>query len=354
MNDQDGNMHALNDAQPSAPSNKENADPNSATDAFRNLSPDEILDAVESIGLMSDGRLLALNSYENRVYQVGLEDDNPIIAKFYRPNRWADAAIQEEHDYTLELADEEIPVVPPTRIDGKTLHHYGPYRFAIYERRGGRAPELDNPEHLEQLGRFVGRIHKVAGTKKFTDRPTINVEQFAQIPRTFLLENNFMPAHLAEAYEGLSDDVIKRIGLCFERAGKIDHIRLHCDFHPGNILWRDDKPNIVDFDDARMGPAIQDLWMFLSGDRQYMTARLGDLLVGYEDFCEFNPAELNLVEALRAMRIMHHAYWLANRWDDPAFPLAFPWFNSDHYWEEHILSLREQAAHMQEEPLVWD
>ena len=324
------------------------------SDAFRQLSPDEILDAVESIDLWTDGRLLALNSYENRVYQVGLEDAEPVIVKFYRPHRWTDEAIQEEHDYTLELADLEIPVVPPERIKGQTLHHHGPYRFAVYPRRGGRAPELDNPTHLEQLGRFVGRIHKVAGACAFQHRPSIDIHQFAEIPRQFLLDQQFMPAHLEAAYAGLSADVIAQIRHVYARVGEVPSIRLHCDFHPGNILWRDDTPHIVDFDDARMGPAVQDLWMFLSGDREYMTARLGDLLVGYEDFCEFDPRELHLIEALRAMRIMHHAYWIATRWDDPAFPLAFPWFNSDHYWEAHILSLREQLAAMQEPPLVWD
>ncbi len=325
-----------------------------STEAFKNLSPDEILDAVESIGLRTDGRLLALNSYENRVYQIGLDEATPVIAKFYRPHRWSDETILEEHEYTLELSAAEIPVIPPIIHDGKTLHQYGPYRFTIYERRGGRAPELDNPDHLEQMGRFIARIHALGSSKKFEHRPTIDIESFAITPRKFLIENKFIPAHIEDAYKSLTEDVITRIQSCFDRAGEVETLRLHCDFHPGNILWTDDGPHIVDFDDARMGPAIQDLWMFLSGDRQYMTARLGDLLVGYEDFYEFNPAELNLVEALRSMRIMHHAYWIATRWDDPAFPQAFPWFNSTNYWEEHILSLREQTAMMDEEPLVWD
>ncbi len=325
-----------------------------ASEAFKNLSPDEILDAIESIGLRTDGRQLALNSYENRVYQIGLEDDVPIIAKFYRPHRWSDETILEEHEYTLELNAAEIPVIPPIIHDGKTLHQHGPFRFSIYERRGGRAPELDNPDHLEQMGRFIARIHAIGATKKFKHRPTIDIENYAIKPQKYLIEKQFIPAHIEEAYVSLSEDVITRIKQCFERTGKVETLRLHCDFHPGNILWTDNGPHIVDFDDARTGPAIQDLWMFLSGDREYMTARLGDLLVGYEDFYEFNPAELNLVEALRTMRIMHHAYWIASRWDDPAFPQAFPWFNSTNYWEEHILSLREQAAMMDEEPLVWD
>lgn len=325
------------------------------TQAFDNLTPDNILDAVETMDILCDGRLLALNSYENRVYQIGVEDAAPLVAKFYRPNRWSDAAIIEEHQFTLALAEQEIPVIPPIVYeDGNSLHHYGPFRFALYPNRGGRAPELDNPDHLEQLGRFIGRIHAAAATEKFQYRPTLDIENFAEKPRSFLLENNFLPGHLIEAYQTLSRDLIVQINSCFERAGKVQQIRLHGDLHPSNILWANDSPHIVDFDDARMGPAIQDLWMFLSGDREYMTARLGDLLEGYTQFYEFNPSELHLVEAMRTLRIIHYAAWLAKRWTDPAFPLAFPWFNTSNYWEEHILSLREQAALMNEPALFWD
>jgi len=323
--------------------------------AFENLTPDNILDAVESRGIQCDGRFLALNSYENRVYQIGVEDAVPLVAKFYRPNRWSDAAIIEEHEFTELLAEEEIPVIPPILDEsGNSLHYHDPFRFALYPNRGGRAPELDNPDHLEQLGRFIGRIHALAATKNYQHRPTLDIESFAEKPRRFLLENNFIPEHLIVAYETLSHDVIDQIHSCFERSGKVKNIRLHGDLHPSNILWTDDGPHIVDFDDARMGPAIQDLWMFLSGDREYMTARLGDLLEGYTQFYEFNPAELHLVEAMRTLRIIHYAAWLAKRWHDPAFPLAFPWFNTSNYWEEHILSLREQAALMNEPALFWD
>ncbi len=325
-----------------------------AAEAFKNLNPDEILDAVESIGLRTDGRLLALNSYENRVYQIGIEDGAATVAKFYRPHRWSDEAILEEHAFTLELSAAEIPVIPPIVHDDRTLHHYDHFRFAIYERRGGHAPELDNPVHLEQMGRFIARIHALGATRKFAHRPVIDIEIYAIRPRAYLIENRFIPAHLEEAYATLTHDVIQYIQHCFDRAGETTSLRLHGDMHPGNILWTEQGPHIVDFDDARMGPAIQDLWMFLSGDREYMSARLGDLLIGYEDFHDFNPAELNLVEALRTMRILYHAYWIASRWEDPAFPLAFPWFNSTNYWEEHILSLREQLALMEEPPLAWD
>lgn len=326
-----------------------------AKQAFANLTPDTMLDAIEAAGIRCDGRFLALNSYENRVYQVGVEDARPIVAKFYRPARWADESILEEHRFTLELAADEIPVIAPIAdADGSTLHRHESYRFALYPCHGGHAPELDNPDHLEQLGRFIGRIHAVGATRDFRHRPGVDIDSYAREPRAWLLEHDFIPAHLVEAYAGLTRDLIGQIEDCFGRAGGFNVLRLHGDCHPGNILWRDDQAHIVDFDDARMGPAIQDLWMFLSGDRSFMTARLADLLAGYTDFAAFNPAELHLIEALRTMRMIHYAAWLARRWDDPAFPLAFPWFNTIQYWEDHILSLREQAALMNEAPLVWD
>ena len=325
------------------------------TEAFAQLTPDHMLDAIESLDIRCDGRFLALNSYENRVYQIGIEDKSPLVAKFYRPQRWTDAAILEEHEFTQALAALEIPVIPPDIDDqGKSLHHYGLYRFALYPCRGGRAPELDNPEHLEQIGRFIARIHAEGATKKFNHRPDLDIESFAIRPREYLLNHDFIPAHLIDAYESLTADLIQQIQQCFDRAGNVANIRLHGDCHPGNILWTDDGPHIVDFDDARTGPAIQDLWMFLSGDRSYMTARLADLLEGYTQFYDFNPAELHLVEALRTMRLIHYAAWLARRWEDPAFPLAFPWFNSMNYWEDQILILREQAALMNEPALIWD
>lgn len=324
-------------------------------EAFANLTPDHMLDAIESLGMRCDGRFLALNSYENRVYQVGMEDGGLLVAKFYRPQRWSDAAIIEEHRFTLALAGEEIPVIAPIiGDDGVTLHRQGPYRFALYPCRGGHAPELDDPDQLEQLGRFIARIHALGSVEPFAHRPTLDIDSFGEQPRQFLLQEGFIPVHLEEAYRTLTADLLEQVRNCFARAGKVRYIRLHGDCHPGNILWRDDTPHIVDFDDARMGPAIQDLWMFLSGDRPYMTARLADLLDGYTQFFDFNPAELHLLEALRTLRMIHYAAWLARRWHDPAFPLAFPWFNSQQYWEDHVLSLREQAALMNEPPLVWD
>jgi Ser/Thr protein kinase RdoA (MazF antagonist) len=326
----------------------------SPNQAFAALTPDTMLDAIESTGALCSGQFLALNSYENRVYQVGMEEGPPLVAKFYRPNRWSDEAIIEEHQFTQALEEEEIPVIAPLVDEkGVTLRYYEDIRFSLYPCRGGRAPELDNPDQLEQLGRFIGRIHLLGAAKSFQHRPEVDIDSYLVQPSAYLLRENFIPAHLIDAYESLTVDLKQRVEACYTRAGTVGRIRLHGDFHPGNILWRDDGPQIVDFDDARSGPAVQDLWMFLSGDRPYMTARLADLLDGYTRFCDFNPSELHLVEALRTMRLVHYAGWLAKRWDDPAFPQAFPWFDDLNFWEEHVLTLREQLAKMDEPPLVW-
>jgi Ser/Thr protein kinase RdoA (MazF antagonist) len=231
--------------------------------------------------------------------------------------------------------------------------HYDGCRFSLYPCKGGRAPELDNPSHLLQLGRFIARIHLLGSSRSFEHRPVIDCDSYIHQSSRYLLEHGFIPSHLVTAYETLLRDLNERIASCYASAGAVSTIRLHGDCHPGNILWREEGPQIVDFDDARMGPAIQDLWMFLSGDRSYMSERAGELLEGYCQFYDFNPAELHLLEALRTMRLVHFAGWLARRWYDPAFPLAFPWFDSVTFWEEHILTLREQLAKMDEPPLVW-
>jgi Ser/Thr protein kinase RdoA (MazF antagonist) len=318
---------------------------------FSELTPDFILNALESLDLRCDGRLLALNSYENRVYQVGMEDAPPSVAKFYRPFRWSDAAIQEEHDFSHALAAQEIPVVPPLELAGSTLHHFDGFRFAVFPRRGGRAPELGDPDTLEWLGRFIGRIHAIGATSDFVHRPTLDIESFGVEPREYLLTHGFIPADLDAAYRSVSAQALEGVRHCFDRAGDVSRIRLHGDCHPGNVLWTDDGPHFVDFDDCRMGPAMQDLWMLLSGERGDMVRQLSDLLAGYEDFYEFDPRELHLVEALRTLRLIHYSAWLARRWDDPAFPKNFPWFNTQHYWQDRILELREQIALMDEPPL---
>jgi len=325
-----------------------------STLVYQDLSPDLILDAVEKTGVHCNGHLHALNSYENRVYQIGLDDGSYVVAKFYRPGRWSDAAIHEEHAYALELAEREIPVVAPLRDEhGETLHHHGGFRYTLYPRRGGRWPELDDPDNLVWLGRFIARIHAVGAIEPFHHRPTLTIEDYGDASYRYVLEQGFVPRELQLPYRTLAEDVLKQVRACYQRAGDVKHIRLHGDCHPGNILWTGNGPHFVDFDDCRMGPAIQDLWMLLSGDRAAMTGQLAEILDGYSEFYEFAPRELNLVEALRTLRMLHYSAWLARRWEDPAFKQAFTWFNNARYWEEQILALREQAALLDEPPLSW-
>lgn len=321
--------------------------------AFAELQPDDMLDSLEEIGFQCDGRFLALNSYENRVYQIGIEDDKPVVAKFYRPGRWSDDAILEEHSFTEELAEQEIPVIAPLSIDGNTLHHCGPFRLSVSPCRGGHAPELDDAELSKQLGRLVARIHLQGATSSFQHRPAIDIDSYGVDSADFLLDEGFIPPELLDNYEGIVEHLLDNVTACYERAGNVRNIRLHADFHPGNVLVNRDQLHIVDLDDARSGPAVQDLWMFLSGDRYEQQGQLLNLLEGYEDFRQFDARELNLIEALRSLRMLHYAAWLARRWEDPAFKIAFPWFNTGRYWDEHILMLREQTALMQEPPLEW-
>jgi len=319
---------------------------------FAGLSPDCVMNALESQGFRCDGRLLALNSYENRVYQVGIDEAAPVVAKFYRPGRWSDAAILEEHDFVRELAGHELPVVAPLSLpDGKTLAEFQGFRFAVYPRQGGRAPELEDGDNLERLGRLLGRIHAVGALRPFAARPALDIQSFGEEPLGYLLDQAWLPPDLAEAYRSTALQALERVAACYQRAGAVKTLRLHGDCYPGNILWTDDGPHFVDFDDSRSGPAIQDLWMLLSGGREERMAQLADLLAGYEDFYDFDPRQLHLIEALRTLRLIHYAAWLARRFDDPAFPKAFPWFNTHHYWQERIQELRGQIALLDEPPL---
>ncbi|CAK0773714.1 Stress response kinase A [Gammaproteobacteria bacterium] len=318
---------------------------------YAGLTPDLILAAVETTGLCTSGSLLALNSYENRVYQVGIEDGTPVVVKFYRPGRWSDAAIQEEHDFIHDLARHEIPVVTPF-VDAaeETLHHYAGHRFALFPRRGGRWPDLDNFDNLLRLGRTLGRIHAVGAVRPFIHRPALTVAHFGTESLAFLLAHSFLPAHLELRYRQGAEQVLEGVAAAYLRVGEYQAIRLHGDCHPGNILWAD-GPHLVDFDDCRMGPAIQDLWMFLSGNRLERTNALAELLAGYEEFYPFTPRELHLVEALRSLRMIHYSAWIARRWNDPAFPANFPWFGTDAYWEQQTLALEEQLRLLDEAPL---
>ena len=312
---------------------------------YARLTPDLILQALESVGFVCDGRLLALNSYENRVYQIGIEDELPVIAKFYRPGRWSEQAILEEHAFSQELAAQEIPVIAPiTDNHGQSLHELEGFRFAAYPRCGGRWPDLESKQQRQQMGRFLGRMHAVGAVRGFRYRNRLDIETLGDASRDFLLEGNFIPDYLLEAYATLSADLLKQIRVVFDSAGVVSQIRLHGDCHKGNILWTEQGPHFVDLDDSCSGPAIQDIWMLLSGDAGEMRLQLEELLEGYQTFFEFEFSSVVLIEALRTLRMINYAAWLARRWQDPAFPIAFPWFSSSRYWEEHILGLREQAA----------
>jgi Ser/Thr protein kinase RdoA (MazF antagonist) len=318
---------------------------------YAGLTPETVLDALQGAGLRGDGRLLALNSYENRVYQVWLEDGGSVVAKFYRPGRWSDAQIGEEHAFVQELAAREIPAVAPLALAGRTLSAHAGFRFAVYPRRGGRTPELEDKDTLQWLGRFIGRIHAVGAMRAFALRPALDAGTFGREPRDWLLGHGFLPADLRPAWESAAALALEGVARCFERAGALRTLRLHGDCHAGNVLWTDAGPHFVDFDDARSGPAMQDLWMLLSGDRASMAQQLGHVLEGYRPFFDFERRELHLLEALRTLRLLHYSAWIARRWDDPAFPAAFPWFNTQRYWQDRVLELREQIALMQEAPL---
>ena len=317
---------------------------------FSALSPDTVLDAVESIGYVSDLRVFALNSYENRVYQIGIEEGDPIIAKFYRPGRWNQKQIQEEHDFSHALVELEVPIIAPLIKNGLSIFEFNGYWFSLYPRRGGYAPELEDLDVLYTLGQHLGRIHALGAAAPFNHRPTLSIDSFAIDSRNYLLENDFLPLSLTSSYEAISIQLIERVSELWKDL-TVKQIRLHGDCHPGNILARPDSLYLVDLDDARMGPAIQDLWMLISGDQNQKITQMSALLEGYEEFHEFNTVELNLIEPLRTLRLIHYAAWLAKRWNDPAFPKAFPWFNTERYWSEHILELKEQLSALNEPTL---
>ena len=318
---------------------------------FDQLIPSFIMDAIESQGFQCDCRIFALNSYENRVYQVGIEDDEPLIAKFYRPQRWSDQQIIEEHLFTQELAEQELPVVAPwLNAAGESLFNYQDFRFALYPRKGGHAPELDNLEHLKIIGRLLSRSRLLGARRPVCERPRLDSQTFGHQNVT-LIGEKFIPADYRESYQSLTRDLLRMIDERFVQLADVRYLRAHGDRHNGNMLWRDGAPNFVDFDDARMAPAIQDLWMLLSGEEAQQKRQLEKILEGYHEFNDFDFRELQLIEPLRTLRIINYSAWLATRWDDPAFPRTFPWFNTLQYWGEHILELREQMSALMEPAL---
>ena len=318
---------------------------------YADLTPDRVLASLENVAFDCDGRILALNSYENRVYQLGLEDAGFVVAKFYRPERWTDEGILEEHRFTWELVDNDLPIVPPIDVDGDTLHEHAGYRFAVYPRQGGRWPELGRREERELMGRFVGRIHAVGAVRGFQHRQAISIERMGYDASQYVLDCDWIPMHLVESYEAITDRLLAAVDEAFDRAAPFRQLRIHGDCHPGNVLWTDDGPHFVDLDDCVTGPAVQDLWLFLSGEREERAVQLQQLLQGYNQFFDFDYRELHLIEALRTLRMINYTAWIARRWADPAFPWAFPWFAEIKYWEEHVLALKEQAAAL-EEPVL--
>jgi Ser/Thr protein kinase RdoA (MazF antagonist) len=317
---------------------------------FAALTPEVVIDAIEATGRVCDLRLFPLNSFENRVWQIGIEGEAPLIAKFYRPGRWSDSAIREEHEFSRELLEAELPVVAPLAdASGETLHRHAEFRFALFPRVGGHQPELQDPNTLLSLGRILGRLHGLGGSRPFEARPALDIDSYARASHALLVDGH-VPPELRAAYDSLSRDLIERMETRW-RAVQPVCIRTHGDLHPGNILSRDGALWLVDLDDCRSAPAVQDLWMLLAGERAERTALLAELVDGYEEFCDFPAVQLPLLEVLRTLRIMHHAAWLASRWDDPAFPRYFPWFGNPRYWSDHVLALREQLAALDEEPL---
>jgi Ser/Thr protein kinase RdoA (MazF antagonist) len=336
------------------------------TAGYADLDPDRVLRTLDAVGLRGDGRLLQLNSYENRVFQVFLEDGDVVVAKFYRPSRWSDAQILEEHAFALELAADDVPVVaprvlpaspaiellgePPTLArlhDGADEH-----RVTISDRKAGRAPELENPAVLQWLGRFLGRLHAVGARHAFAHRRSIDAATFGHAARQRLLDGGFVPDTERTLWTTWCDGALDRVDRAFAKHNQVPRFRLHGDFHSGNIMWRDEGPHVVDLDDACNGPAVQDLWMLLSGNSEEMRAQLTQILAGYRMFRRFDESELALIEPLRTLRMIHHSAWIAERWTDPAFPAAFPWFGSAAYWSQQATQLREQVEAMDEPPLL--
>lgn len=339
---------------------------------YQHLTPDFVLDAIESQGWRTDSRILTLNSYENRVYQVGIDEGEPIIAKFYRPNRWSQAQIEEEHRFCDELANIDLPVVCPlsspekTSIDAQANHQhtkalptvfeYQGFWFSVSPRRRGQTPNIECNETLQRIGRFLGRLHSVGNSKAFQHRPELSIAEFGHHARRFIVDQATsgrlnMPDYVRTNYEQTTQLLLEIIEQKFAQT-PYRAIRLHGDCHASNWLQRDETLYLVDFDDARMGPAVQDIWMLLSGDDLQQQEQLQQILAGYQLFYDFDNRQLALIESLRTLRLMHYSAWLARRWQDPAFPKHFPWFDTEHYWADHVQTLREQIGRLQEPPLM--
>jgi Ser/Thr protein kinase RdoA (MazF antagonist) len=323
----------------------------STVQPFAGLTPEVVLDAAAAGGLDPDGRLFALNSYENRVYQVW-SGERGLVLKFYRPHRWSDAQIAEEHAFTHELTEAEMPVAAPLKIEGDTLLRFQGFRFSAFPFLRGRAPELDAPEARQLLGRSIARLHQVGARHPFRHRLRIGVERLGWEARSQVLEADLLPERLHERYASVSGALLERVSEAFARAPGVRDIRLHGDCHLGNLLWNEQGPVFVDLDDCAMGPRVQDLWMMLSGSADEQQGQWAQILEGYRQFADFDYAEVRLIEPLRGLRMLHHAAWVAHRWGDPAFPRAFPWFGEERYWEGYLQDLMEQMGQIEDPPLL--
>ncbi|WP_028116546.1 serine/threonine protein kinase [Ferrimonas senticii] len=317
---------------------------------FQSLTPDLTLDAIEALGIYPDSGLLPLNSYENRVYQFRADDGGRYVAKFYRPQRWRAEQIREEHQFALELAEAEVPVAAPLSFDGDTLFEHQGYQYALWRSVGGRQFEVDNLDQLEQVGRFLGRLHQQGSKRAFCHRPTLGIDEFGHQARQILAEQAQLGSYLETPFFTVLDQLLQAISTPLAQSQPL--LRLHGDMHPGNILYVDEGPSFVDLDDARMGPAIQDLWMMLNGDRSQQLLQLDILLEGYQTFSHLPTSQLALIEPLRALRMINYLAWLTKRWQDPAFPRNFPWFGTDKFWEQQVLALKEQLAALHQTPLT--
>lgn len=318
---------------------------------FAGLSPEVVLDAAESAGFKGCGRLLALNSYENRVYQLEVSG-GLLIVKFYRAGRWSEEQIGEEHELTAELAAAELPVAAPIAVDGRTLLRHRDFRFAVFPWMRGRPPELDRPEAREMLGRALARMHRIGALKRFQFRPRLTVERLGREGRAAVLASELLPEILRRRYAEASEQLLGRVESMMEDVGPLEEVRLHGDCHLGNLLWNERGPVFVDLDDCMMGPRVQDLWMLFSGSPEEQRREWDELLRGYQQFADFDFREVRLIEALRALRMLHHAGWVAQRWSDPAFPRAFPWFGEMRHWERYVTDLLEQSITIDNQPLL--
>ncbi|RWR03141.1 serine/threonine protein kinase [[Pantoea] beijingensis] len=315
---------------------------------FQTLNPDTIIDALWDTGLRVESGLTALNSYENRVYQFSDEDKKRYVVKFYRPQRWTLEQIEEEHQFSVELVEDDVPIAAPIMLQDKRLHQHEGFWFAIFPSLGGRQYETDNYDHMEWVGRFIGRIHQTGRKKRFTERPTIGLKEYVIEPRQILEATPLIPKSLKIKLLESLDRLIDTLQRCWHTNWA--PLRLHGDCHPGNILWRD-GPLFVDLDDARNGPAIQDLWMLVNGERQEQRLQWDILLEAYAEFSDFDPHELSLIEPLRAMRMVYYLAWIVRRWQDPAFPRSFPWMTDEDFWRRQISIFNEQDKLLQEPPL---